>query len=403
VSLQTAPRGVLQARARAYGDHRRLVGPLPDIDSARLIAMVGDSGLTGRGGAGFPTARKLAAVSRRPGGVVVGNGAEGEPASSKDRVLLSEAPHLVLDGLQIAARAIRATSMYLYAPDDILRTTIRPALRERGARPVVHLVASPDTFVSGQETAVVAAIENQPALPTMPRVPVYERGVQRRPTLVSNVETLCQLALIARLGPDWFRSCGSEDEPGARLVTVTGAVSRPAVYEIPGGSRLGDIVDWAGGSSEPLQAILVGGYHGAWLPWETRTGELALSRSALRQYNAAPGAGVLIALPLRRCGLQATAAIMSYLAGESAGQCGPCLNGLPALARHAHEVAFLARTRTSLRELQRLAGLADGRGACHHPGGTVRMLRSALVTFAAETDLHLAGRCSGRLSDRSRR
>jgi NADH:ubiquinone oxidoreductase subunit F (NADH-binding) len=391
----------LQARARTYRHHQRLVGALPDLDSARLIAMVTDSGLTGRGGAGFPTGRKLAAVSARPGGVVVGNGAEGEPASSKDRVLLNEVPHLVLDGLQIAARAVRATSIYLYAPADLLRTTIGPAVVERDLQPAVGLIAAPDTFVSGQETAAVAAVEGKDALPTMPRAPVYKRGVQRRPTLVSNVETLCQLALIARFGPEWFRSCGSEDEPGARLVTVSGAVRRPAVYEVPGGSRLRDIVDWAGGSCEPLQAILVGGYHGAWLPWDASIGDLALSRSALRPYNAAPGAGVLIALPARRCGLQATAAITSYLAGESAGQCGPCLNGLPTLAHHVNEVAFVARKHTSALELPRLAGIVDGRGACHHPGGTVRMLRSALATFAAEVDLHLAGRCSGLATDGS--
>jgi NADH:ubiquinone oxidoreductase subunit F (NADH-binding) len=300
VRVQTAPHGLLQARARTYRHHQRLVGALPDLDSARLIAMVTDSGLTGRGGAGFPTGRKLAAVSTRPGGVVVGNGAEGEPASSKDRVLLNEVPHLVLDGLQIAARAVRATSLYLYAPADLLRTTIWPAVVERDAPPAVGLIAAPDTFVSGQETAAVAAVEGKDALPTMPRVPVYKRGVQGRPTLVSNVETLCQLALIARFGPEWFQSCGSEDEPGARLVTVSGAVRRPAVYEVPGGSRLRDIVDWAGGSCEPLQAILIGGYHGAWLPWDASIGELTLSRSALRPYNAAPGAGVLVACPTMR-------------------------------------------------------------------------------------------------------
>ena len=169
--VQTAPRGLLQARACTYRHHQRVVGALPDLDSARLIAMVTDSGLTGRGGAGFPTGRKLAAVSARPGGVVVGNGAEGEPASSKDRVLLNEVPHLVLDGLEIAARAVRATSIYLYAPATSCVPQSDPPWSSATRSP--PWVSSPHPTRSfRQETAAVAAVEGKDALPTMPRTPV---------------------------------------------------------------------------------------------------------------------------------------------------------------------------------------------------------------------------------------
>ena len=363
--------------------------------------MVTDSGLTGRGGAGFPTGRKLAGLQARPGGVVVGNGAEGEPASSKDRVLLNEVPHLVLDGLEIAARAVRATSISL-RPRRLLRTTIGPAVVERNR--------SPPWVSSPHPTRSSPARKPPPSRPSkakMPCPPCRERpstnvvcSAGRR--LCPTLRRSARLALIARFGPEWFRSCGSEDEPGARLVTVSGAVRRPAVYEVPGGSRLRDIVDWAGGSCEPLQAILVGGYHGAWVPWDASIGDLALSRSALRPYNAAPGAGVLIGLPARRCGLQATAAITSYLAGESTGQCGPCLNGLPALAHHVNEVAFVcskAHLRTGVATAR--AGASWTAAELSPPGGDCAYAWSALATFAAEVDLHLAGRCSGRATDGS--
>ncbi len=392
--LRTAPRSLLGARAGGYDEHLSSLGPLPDIGAGTLIEMVTAAGLTGRGGAAFPTGRKLAAVATRRDAVVVGNGAEGEPASSKDRVLLNQAPHLVLDGLALAAQATGATSTFLYAPADILDRAVGPALRERRREQSVTLVASADSFISGQETAVVAAVQGQQALPTNAADPVFRRGVRGRPTLVQNVETLAQLALIARFGPDWFRGCGTDAEPGSRLVTVSGSVRSPAVIDIPGGSRLGDIVDWAGGPSEPLQAILVGGYHGGWVPWDEPAWHLPLTQTALQPYHAAPGAGVLLALPVRRCGLQASAEVVSYLAGQSAGQCGPCVRGLPTLAQQLGALASRRTSVAAVHELHRVTTMVDGRGACRHPDGTVRLVRSALSTFAAEVDRHLRGECT---------
>lgn len=399
--LSTMSHALLSTRTRAYSEHLSVLGALPNLNPAELIAMATDSGLTGRGGAGFPIGRKLAAVALTGNAVVVANGAEGEPASSKDRVLLCEAPHLVLDGLQLAARATGARSGYLYAPADILEDVIRPALANRPRGLKVTLVASADTFVSGQESAVVAAVEGRPPWPVNRPDPVFVRGVRGRPTLVQNVETLAQLALVARFGAAWFRGWGAPEEPGSRLVTVSGAVRRPAVYEIPGGSILSDVLDWAGGPSERLQAVLVGGYHGAWVPWRDCEQGLTLTRPALEKHGATPGAGVLIALPARRCGLRATAEITSYLAGESTGQCGPCLNGLPTLAGHLEALALRKATPWEVHELRRVAGIVEGRGACQHPGGTVRLVRSALQTFSAEVDRHLNGSCGAESARRS--
>jgi NADH:ubiquinone oxidoreductase subunit F (NADH-binding) len=210
------------------------------------------------------------------------------------------------------------------------------------------------------------------------------------PTLVQNVETLAHLALIARHGAGWFRAAGQPDEPGTFLATVSGAVAAPGVVEAGYGVTLGELIRAAGGASSELAAILVGGYHGGWVPADPA---LPVSRAALAPFGASPGAGVVVALPVGSCGLVETARIAGYLAGESAGQCGPCVNGLPRLAGSLADLAA-RRARPGLpAEVDRLARLVEGRGACRHPDGTSRLIRSALRAFDADVAAHLAGRC----------
>lgn len=380
-----------------WAEHVDRVGPLPQRGARALLAEIADSGLTGRGGGHFPTARKLALIAGSRDAVVIGNGAEGEPASSKDRVLLHHSPHLVLDGLTLAARIAGTRTRHLAAPADLIDDVVAPALRGR-PEGRVRLHAVPDGFVTGQETSVAAAVEGRPVLPVTLTGPLMTHGISGRPTIVLNVETLAHLALIARFGATWFRSRGVPDDPGTRLVTISGAVQLPGVWEARGGTTLGEIIDVAGGATEPLQALLVGGYHGCWVPWTPQAAASPLTRAGLQEYQASPGAGVLIALPARRCGLQAAAGVAAYLAGESAGQCGPCLNGLPAIAGHLNALAYGHReghnTDSTVGELYRLADTVDGRGACRHPDGTARFIRSTLQVFATEVSHHRAGRCT---------
>jgi NADH:ubiquinone oxidoreductase subunit F (NADH-binding) len=390
-----APQRLLGAAAATLADHSRLLGPLPDVDRPTLLRAAAESGLTGRGGAAFSTGRKLASVAAASHPVVVANGAEGEPASSKDRHLLTTAPHLVLDGLQLATRAVGSRMAYLYAPADLLRTTLEPALRERRDDVPVTTVESPDAFLSGEESALVQAVQGGRAVPTSTPPRVFERGVHGRATLVQNVETLASLALLARFGAAWFRGVGTSDEPGTRLLTVSGAVASPAVLEVAGGVPLADALALAGGPTEPLGAVLVGGYHGAWLP-AGAVGGVALSRHDLAPFGAAPGAGVLLALGESACGLRAGADVAAYLAGQGARQCGPCRNGLPALAGTLRELADGRPSPVLVAELDRVSRLVERRGACHHPDGTVRLVRSTLRTFSAEVAHHLAGRCTAR-------
>jgi NADH:ubiquinone oxidoreductase subunit F (NADH-binding) len=402
VAAHGALMGPSPASQRELRAHLVSHGAVPAMDANAVLRLAVDSGLTGHGGAGFPLYRKLEAVIAARGRViVVANGAEGEPASAKDRWLLARRPHLVLDGLQLVARATNATAAYLYVNHRLDVTVLTVLLAERrraGLDPVsVTVVAAPDAFISGEETAVVSHISGSAALPRFKSPRVTERGVRGRPTLVSNVETLALLALIARRGAAWFRSAGTSDAPGTMLLTVGGAVRAPGIVEAGHGTPLADVLALSGGPLTQLQAVLLGGYHGTWLTVDEMT-FAKLSRSDLAALGASPGAGVVAALGAGTCGLVEMSRVMSYLAEESAGQCGPCLNGLPRIANQLKSVAFGRGDRHTVDEMLRLGGMVVGRGACHHPDGSMRFLRSGLRVFAAEVELHLAGHCS-RTSD----
>jgi NADH:ubiquinone oxidoreductase subunit F (NADH-binding) len=387
---------LLSALTTDLGEHQRRHGALPWQGAAgRLVPVVREAGLSGRGGAGFPTWRKLAAVAAAAGEgrapVVIGNGGEGEPASAKDRTLLIRTPHLVLDGLQLAAEAVGAGSAYLYLPADLadrLRRTLADREASRWDRLRVRVVVAPDSFVAGEESAVVARVEGRPALPRDKTRLVVESGVRKAPTLVQNVETLAHLALLARYGAAWFREAGTVEQPGTFLATLSGAVAAPGVYEVPYGVSMSDLLARAGGPVATLRAVLIGGYHGSW--------HHAATNPPLSRDGAPPGAGVVVALPASACGLVESARVARYLADQSAGQCGPCLNGLPRLADTLVRLARSERDPRLVSEVERLAGLVAGRGACHHPDGSVRFVRSALQVFADDIPAHLAGSCTRR-------
>jgi NADH:ubiquinone oxidoreductase subunit F (NADH-binding) len=375
-------------------EHQARFGRLPAGAAQTLIPSLEQAGLTGRGGAGFPTGRKIASVTgRKP--VVVGNGAEGEPLSRKDASLMARAPHLVLDGLQVAAEAVGAGKIYLYLPNHIAPIA-RFAIDERSTagldRRKVTVFEAADTFVAGEESAVVGRIEGGPALPRDRTVPTSVSGVRGRPTLVNNVETLAHIGLIARYGPQWFRSIGDSAEPGTRLITLSGALPRRSVVEVPTGTPLVDVVARSAGHLRDARAVLVGGYHGSWIPSSAFPGA-RLSQAGLVRLGASPGAGIVHVLSTDECGLARTADIVAYLTAQGARQCGPCRNGLPRLARLFDDLAYGRVDDGLLDELHRMLGLVDGRGSCRHPDGTVRLARSALDTFADDVARHRSGRC----------
>jgi NADH:ubiquinone oxidoreductase subunit F (NADH-binding) len=307
---------------------------------------------------------------------------------------MTHTPHLVLDGAIAAASAVGARDVILAAPPEAA-ATLAAALAERDVRgaPRVTLAASAQGYVAGEETAVLAHLEGRPPLPRVtPPLPAHE-GYKGRPTLVQNVETLAHVALIARHGPAWFREAGTAARPGTMLMTISGAVRAPGVYELAVGTPLDDAIACAGGAVEPLRALLVGGYFGAWVAPDDPS--LRLDDAGLAAHSAAVGAGVVVAFGASSCPVAETARLASYLAGESAGQCGPCFNGLPAIAAC---VQRLASARTAAGDGERLVRWIDmvrGRGACAHPDGFARMLDTALRVFRDEFDEHArAGRCA---------
>jgi NADH:ubiquinone oxidoreductase subunit F (NADH-binding) len=378
-------------------EHHRQHGPLPAV-GRRFIDVVDAAGLTGRGGAGFPTGRKMRIVAAaRRNKVVVANGCEGEPASSKDRLLLTMLPHLVLDGLVAAARAVGAGDAYLCVHDHeaSLLDSLEAAVADRSDPVRIQVTGVPGRYVASEQSALVQYLNGGAAKPTFAPPRPQERGVGGLPTLVNNVETLAHLALIARYGDRWFRSAGLPAAPGSMLVTVSGAVGRPGVYEIELGAPAGEAVARAGGPAERPQALLVGGYFGAWLPADVAW-PVPMTHAALKAAGGALGAGMVIVLPASSCLLAETARVVRYLAGEGAGQCGPCVFGLPALADAMADLAYHGGRGRVLDQLAMLLPLVERRGACKHPDGVTQLIRSALRVAVRDARQHdMAGPCRG--------
>ena len=381
----------------ALEQHLVVHGPPPDLRRSapeEIIELVDAAGLRGHGGASFPMSRKMRAVaSRRGRSIVVANGSEGEPASKKDRALLRELPHLVLDGAAVAARAVGAREAIVVVSGEDERSvrSLEHALRDRVAAglpgdPRLDLFELPPGYVAGQETAVVSALNGGPAKPTFAPPLPFERGVRRRPTLVQNVETLAHLALIARHGAGWFRQLGTPADPGSALVTVSGAVAAPGVYEIEQGMPLSELLEVTE-LTDRVAGVLVGGYFGTWLSPDAAQ-EARLSPGDLREYGAALGAGVIVVLGADACPVAETARVADWFAAESAGQCGPCLNGLEAIAATVQQLATGTASRAAWSDLERWRRDIPRRGACAHPDGAIRFITSALCTFGAELRDH---------------
>jgi NADH:ubiquinone oxidoreductase subunit F (NADH-binding) len=380
----------IQADPMTLADHLRLHGPLPARSPARLTAENERAGLRGRGGGAFPLARKLAAVKRARGRpTVIVNGCEGEPLSAKDGLLLGRLPHLVIDGALSLALAVGAREILITVDEIEVRSgeTIRRALAQRPElrddRTTAHVVWTPAGYLAGQETAIVRWREQGVAKPRYGTPRVTERGIDRRPTLVANAETAAHVALIARHGGDWFRQTGTATDPGTALITVSGAIAAPAVYEIEHGLALNALLTRSGGCSEPPRAFLLGGYGGTWIDSADATA-VRLSPGELAPLGARLGPGIVYALPDSACPVAEVTRVAGWLADQSSGQCGPCVNGLGAVADELERVRAGSSGRAALAEILRWCELAAGRGACAHPDGAASFVTSAVRVFGDE-------------------
>jgi NADH:ubiquinone oxidoreductase subunit F (NADH-binding) len=375
-------------------EHLAVHGRLPEPSRDALIGLAEAAALYGRGGAAFPLARKLRALRRGGRPVVVVNGCEGEPASAKDSLLMSRAPHLVLDGAAVTAASIGAGRVLVAVTDRTVAASLQAAVADRPDRDLFSLRMVRDRFITGEARALVAALNGNPAVPPGRRVLPTERGVDGEPTILSNAETFAQLAVLVRRGPGGYGA-------GTTLITVTGAVANPGVLEIPAATTLGEVATAVG--AYPSQAIVVGGYHGRWLAPDPQQ---QLSHARLTSIGATLGAGAVVFVGQHTCGLAELARIAGWLAEQSARQCGPCTFGLPALhadllalrdgavAPRSSAVPPNAARRPASGAARSHASLVTGRGACAHPDGAAGFVTSGLAALADDVRRHeFSGGC----------
>jgi NADH:ubiquinone oxidoreductase subunit F (NADH-binding)/ferredoxin len=379
--------------------YQTVFGQVPRLTAEQLISMAEQVDLRGRGGAAFPVARKLSGVldaarARKRAPIVVVNGSEGEPGSAKDRMLLLRSPYLVLTGALATAWALDARLILIGVADPLVaRSVYEAAAAEPALDRLVRVVEVPDRFVSGESGALVNAMNGRPALPPGRKSHASYSGVGSRPTMLSNAETFAQLAVLAMVGPEGYASTGTAAEPGTVLLTVGGAAERPAVVEVPSGLPLGEVLDLCG--ARPDGGVLVGGYHGSWVPAEVAY-DLPVSRAGLAAAGGTLGPGIVLAMGQGSCPVGEVTRVAAYLAKESSGQCGPCKLGLPSIARSLASLADGSGGVEALDAVRRSASAVRGRGACAHPDGVFRFVMSALDVFSDDLATHFFRGSCGR-------
>jgi NADH:ubiquinone oxidoreductase subunit F (NADH-binding)/ferredoxin len=381
--------------------HYSVFGNLPRLTADQLIDAAEQVKLCGRGGAGFPFSKKLKGVvqsarQRKKRVVILVNATEGEPGSAKDQMLLLRSPYLVLGGALVSAWALQAKEIVIgVTRTDMARSISSAVSAEPDLRRLVRVVKVPDRFVAGEGGALVNALNGKVPLPPGRKVLPSDYGIHDLPTLLSNAETFAQVAVLAMLGPEGYASAGTRDEPGTTLLTVGGSAEQHAVVEVPFGLPLGEVLDLCGAS--PADGVLVGGYHGMWLPTDLAY-NVPVSRAGLSAVGGSLGAGIVLPLGAGTCPLGEVARVVAYLAKESSGQCGPCKLGLPAIARAMTALADGSGGIDALDTARRGAAAVKGRGACAHPDGVFRFVVSAIDVFTDDLAAHLfRGTCGQRV------
>ncbi|MDT5227327.1 MAG: hypothetical protein QOH94_1120 [Mycobacterium sp.] len=381
-----------------FAAYQALGGYRPLAAADELLGEIESSGLLGRGGAGFPLAVKVRAVrdnGRSAGGaVVVANGEEGEPASTKDRWLLRHRPHLILDGLRLAAGLVAAERTYVYVSDADSARSMEAALAELGPDSLGGIAVEVHTvepgYVAGEETAAVRALNGGPAKPTDKPPRPFEQGVGGLPTLVSNVETLAWLPFLQCHGSAEFRSVGTAGSPGSFLVTVTGAGRPPGLYEIPHGLAFTELLALHGVSPEHVRGALMGGYFAGLL--DRGVLDATLDHETLRGFGCGLGNGAITVIT-DDCPLAVAASVLAYFDRENAGQCGSCFNGTAAMAAVAGALRDGVATDEDVARLRRWSVVLRGRGACATLDAATNIAASLLANFPDLVQSHLGNGC----------
>lgn len=355
-----------------------------------LSQVLHQAGLTGRGGAAFSTARKLDLALANDARLLV-NVCDGEIGAAKDAWVVQH--HLVelVRGATLLAGSTNTNTVYAAHRDS---DTAR-----RLASAGLDVLEVPHRYVSSEETSLVNLLHGGLARPIAKRLPISAGGISPdeqtlEPTLVLNAETVWRTAQIVERGAQWFRLFGTASEPGPRLVSVSYAGQAPVVLETQAGEPVSSLLSRAGMPTQ-FAALNIGGLSGGFLlPHEVS--ELTWDADSLAPYSLSLGSGVIRVLPAQACPWIEIAATVRYAAGESAGQCGPCMFGLPAVADDVDLLVSGRGNRADLERLRHRLGILPGRGACHHPNGVARYIASALRCFGPELELHHRNQCSSR-------
>ena len=372
-----------------------------NLSSSEILGEIAASGLRGRGGAGFSVARKWTIASETPADrrYVICNGGEDEPGSSKDRVLLECRPHLVLEGILLACRAVGASEAIIYINEHYERAIqrVEQAIDECDADFPVRIHRAPAAYVAGEDSACIEVIEGKPPLPRQkPPYPAVV-GLFGKPTVVNNVETLANVPLIVRNGAQWFRRHGTPEEPGTMLFCLGEEMNRPGVYELPFGSSMRELYERLGGglrSGRALKAILPGGPSCSFLRSEHI--DVRLDSGSLRSAGASLGCGVMRFYPEGACMVESALEISQFFERESCGQCPACRMETSVLSAMMAKIAAGNGDAILCDQFERIVDFNRGKGYCaliNMPGPPIL---SALKLFREDFDHHLHhGGCPG--------
>ena len=410
------PHGVPEGREglaeyRARGGYQALAHAVR-TPPEEIIRIVSDAGLRGRGGAGFPTGKKWQFTREAPDGprYLVLNGGEDEPGSKKDRVLLENLPHLVLEGTILGAYAIGAAKAYLYinARYDVAIKIINDALAEAKSAGYwgnnvlgsdfsldIEVVPAPHNYVAGEDTAVLEVIEGKKPWPRQkPPFPVTV-GLFGKPTAVNNVETLADAAPIVLKGADWYHQFGTTESPGTMIFSLDDDVNRPGVYELPFGTPLRYLIEECGGGikgGKKIKAIMPAAPSSAFLPLDKI--DTPLDHNSMRDAGAALGCGVVKLVPEDSCMVEELVKIADFFAAESCGQCPACRMETNTLAMMIKKVQAGQGGQPILEQFGKILAFNKGKGFCNLIAMPGPPIESALKLFPQDFEAHLStGKC----------
>lgn len=405
--IREAGRAGLEGYRRG-GGYEALASAL-EAPAETLLDALDASGLTGRGGAGFPAGRKWRAVAEAPGTpkTVVCNADEGEPGCFKDRCLLDHDPHAVIEAMVLAARATGASRGFIYLryeyPEtfDVLERAIGEA-REAGlvGRDILgsgldfelYVRRGAGAYICGEEGSLLNSLEGKHPFPrNRPPFPVTH-GYENLPTVVNNVETLASVPPIVRHGADWYRGLGRGDHAGTKIISLSGDVARPGNYEVPIGFPLGELIhDVAGGPGEgrSVQAVTMAGLSGGFLGGADL--DVTLDEPSIREKGSFLGAGGIMVFDDTRDMVEVAHQAMEFFAHESCGKCFPCRIGTQRLTERLSGQAGPRELDPWIREVQDLGATMMETSACGL-GTAAPLITNSLLKYFPERVARLVAR-----------